>query len=105
MPTLFPCLRIERDQIVIRCLEEEPVVIHAHTTIPDVSSALRVPEVMPEHAAGEGIYGPCVVGRGHIEGAVHLKDYADDARAVKAADLNSFFRFATDDRPHVIFNS
>src|SRR5579871_1964095 len=101
VPALFSGFRIERHQIIVWRLEEEPVVIHAHPSVVDVRGSLCSPPVMPNYASRAGIHGPRVIRRGHVEDAVHLQYDADYASAIKSTDGNSLICFPTVNRGDV----
>src|ERR1700730_10950665 len=79
MPSLFACLGVQRNQIVVRCLEKKPVADHGHTTISYMCAALGLPEIVPQHNPVASIYGPGIVWCRHIKNAVHLQNRAADS--------------------------
>src|SRR5262249_12148147 len=60
--------------------EKEIVAPHAHTAVANMGAALRLPEVVPQLVAIVGVERPRVVGRCHVEDAVHAEDGTFDLR-------------------------
>ena len=87
VPALLARARVERHEVVVGRLEEQVVVPHAGAAVADVRAAARLPEVAPQLVAVVRVERPDVVGRRHVEDAVHLQDRALDVR--RAAYANS----------------
>ena len=64
---------IERNEVIVRCLEEEPVAINADAAIADVNAALGLPTVVPEFATGAGIHGERMVGHGEVKNTIDFE--------------------------------
>ena len=92
-PAFFAGFRVERDQVVVRCLEEQRVVPDGRTAIADVRGAARLPEVVPDFAAVERVERPHVVGGGDVQNAADLQNGALDRAAGELARAH-----AADDR-------
>ena len=84
VPALLARLRVERDEVVVGCLEEQVVVPQRRAAVADVCAALGLPEVLPEQSAVACVHRPHVVGRGDVQDAVDLQDGALDAGAEAA---------------------
>src|SRR5262249_27188530 len=48
VPALLAVSSLERDHVIVRRLEEDPVAIYADPAVPDVHAAPGLPEVMPD---------------------------------------------------------
>ena len=97
VPAFLAGPRVERDEVVVGRLEEEIVAPDGGAAVADVRAALRLPVVAPQLASVAGVHRPDVVGRGHIEDAVHLQDGALDLGVAPARELSGAFA-ADDDR-------
>ena len=75
-PAFFAGFRVERDQVVVWCLEKEGVVPDGRTAIPDVRRAARPPEVVPDFAAVERVERPHVVRGGDVQNPADLQNGA-----------------------------
>ena len=98
VPALLAGLDVERHEVIVRRLEEEVVAPDGRAAIADVRAALRLPVVAPQLAAVARVDRPDVVGRGHIENAVHLQDGALDLRGAAGRELTSAFAADNDRR-------
>src|SRR5205807_3203631 len=58
VPALLARLRVERNEIVVRRLEEQPVAVHRHATIADVRAPARLPPVVPENVPVQRLHRP-----------------------------------------------
>src|ERR1700733_10053659 len=95
MPALLAGRCIQRNQVIVRGLHVQIVVPHSHTTIPDVSSAFGLPEVMPPFVAIAGVHRPGIVRHGEIQSAVHFENRALDRPIL---DRNISWTFAADNQ-------
>ena len=84
MPALFSRRRVERDEVVVRREEVQPVAEHADTAIADVDAAARLPEVVPVLAAGARVDRPHVIGRREVEDAVEHQRRRLDRRRTES---------------------
>src|SRR2546421_6571824 len=80
VPALLARLRVERNEIVVRRLEEQPVAVHRHATIADVRAPARLPPVVPENMPVQRVHRPRIVGRRDVEDAVHLQNRSRQTR-------------------------
>src|SRR5678816_237527 len=86
VPALFTRLRIKGDEVIVRGHEEEVVPPHSYSAVADVSPTLRLPEVVPEFVTIVRVERPRVVGRSHVEHAVHRQDGTFDLRGAGDRD-------------------
>ena len=85
VPALLARRRVERDEVVVGRQEEDPVAVHADAAIADVDAAARLPEVVPDLAAGARVDGPHVIGRREIQHAVDHQRRRLDRRRTESA--------------------
>ena len=81
VPAFLSGLRVERDQIVVRSLEEQIVLPDPDAAVADMCRTPRLPEVVPDFAAVERVERPHIVGGRHIQSAAHLQNGAFDGAA------------------------
>ena len=67
VPAFLAGFRVERDEVVVRRLEEQVVVPDRRAAIADVRRAARLPEVVPDFAAVERVERPHVVRGGDVQ--------------------------------------
>ena len=60
---------------------------HAHAAVAGVGAAARLPVVVPENGAVARVDGPDVVGRGHVDDAIHHQDAAAQARGAAGVQI------------------
>ena len=96
VPALLAGPRVERHEVVVGRDEVEIVAPHRDAAVADVRAALRLPEVVPDLAAVVRVERPDVVGRRHVEDAVHRQHGALDLR--RAADGDAAVAFAAGER-------
>src|SRR5207249_7773011 len=100
VPALLARLRVERNEIVVRRLEEQPVAVHRYATIADVRAPARLPPVVPENVPVQRVHRPRIVGRRDVEDAVHLQNRSRQTRraAGRSGNVHRIFRHTPGDR-------
>src|SRR6266480_56170 len=100
VPALLARLRVERNEIVVRRLEEQPVAVHRHATIADVRAPARLPPVVPENVPVQRVHCPRIVGRRDVEDAVHLQNRSRQTRraAGRSGNVHRICRHTPGDR-------
>ena len=71
LPTLLARSRVETHQVTVGRLKEQPVAVHTHAAVADGAARVGWILIVPQLAAGAGIGGPNMIGRGEVENAVH----------------------------------
>src|SRR5580704_16696755 len=94
MPTLFACLSVQGDEVIIGRLHVEVVMPHPETTIADMGPAPGLPVVMPELMSVAGIDRPAIIRHGDIQNSIYLQRRPLDRTA---ADENISRTFTADD--------
>ena len=81
LPALGAVLHVERDQVAIRRLEVQPVLVDRHAPVAQMIAARRLPLVVPELTARPRVHRPDVIGNGEIQHAVDQQRRALDRDA------------------------
>jgi hypothetical protein len=79
VPAFLAGARVERHEIVIGRLHEQPIAVDAQSLVGGVRTSFRFPVVVPQHGTGPGVDGPGVVGRGGVQNPVNLQNGAAHA--------------------------
>ena len=83
MPAFLAGLRVQRYEIVIGRLKEQPAAVHTHPAIADVNATLRLPVEVPQLMPRTGIDSPGVIGSREVQNAVHHQRSRLDGRDVR----------------------